>query len=138
MREPLLNIANVRWRTIAGIDFQQVYPYVMVAKPDRLRTLWVWLRKDRDTNRWEAYVATPGAALGAPIASDASAVGALAVVMALPQWSEEVTFKPTRQVSTPAWSYPSGRSYRRRPGDYPDRGTAHDSRWDLPAGRYRG
>lgn len=131
MRKPILNLANVQWRTIAGIDFQQVEPYVMVAKPDHMRSVWVWLRRDRGASRWDAYVVPAGGRVGAPIASDASAQGALAVVMALPEWSREVVFKPTRQVVTPEWSYPEeGRSYKHRPGSYADRGTAHDSRWD--------
>lgn len=132
MRTPLINgVAAVRWRTLNGIDFQLVAPYVMVAKPDHHRAVWVWLRKDQDTHTWHAHVTAAGAPAGHPVARDASASGALEVAMSLPIWSTAVKFKPTRQVPAKVWSYPEGRSYKRRPGDYPDRTTAHDSRWDT-------
>src|SRR5688572_5860077 len=131
MRKPILNLPNEQWQTIAGIDFQKVAPFVMVAKPDHMRSVWVWLRKEPGASRWDAYVGPAGAPVKAPVASEESGQGALAVVMALPEWSREVTFRPTRQVVTPAWSYPpEERSYKHRPGSYADRSTAHDSRWD--------
>jgi len=133
MRTPIVNTANVRWRTMVGIDFQVLAPYVMVAKPDRRYAVWVWLRKE--AGRWEAYLGPAGAPAKAPIARDASATGALAVAMASPQWERMVPSKPTNPVPVPTWSYPEGTSYRRRPGDYPDRATAFDARWDLPAGQ---
>jgi hypothetical protein len=137
MRTPIVNANVVRWRTIEGIDFQQIAPYTLVAKPDRMRALWVWLRKERGASTWQAYVGAPGAPLRAPIASDRSATGALAVAMGLPVWSKPVRFVPTNPVPVPQWSYPEGGSYKRSPGHYKDRPTAHDASWDLPAARYR-
>jgi hypothetical protein len=131
MRTPIVNAANVSWRAIGGIDFQVIAPYVLVAKPNQLRSTWVWLRKERGAQVWEAYVTPAGAPAEHPVALDASAAGALAIAMALPLWDEEVDFKPTAPVPTPVWSYPEARrSYRHWPGDYADRATAHDSRWD--------
>lgn len=137
MRVPIVNLANVRWRTLEGIDFQVIAPYVMVAKPDRMRATWVWLRKDRETGTWEAYVGPAGKPATAPIARDRSATGALAVAMASPEWDKKVKFRPSKPVTIPNWEYPESRSYKRRPGDYPERATAHDPRWDLSAERYR-
>lgn len=136
MRTPIINTANVSWRGIGGIDFQVIAPYVLLAKPNQLRPTWVWLRKEAGV--WEAYVTPAGAPATQAVARDASAAGALAVAMALPLWDEHVDFHPTTPVRAPAWSYPPAQhSYRHRPGHYTDRATAHDPRWDLPAGHTR-
>jgi hypothetical protein len=132
MRTPIINTAMVTWRAIGGIDFQVIAPCVLLARPDQLRTTWVWLRKTRE-GVWEAYVTPAGAPARHPVARDRSAAGALAVAMALPLWSEHVDFRPARPSRVPQWSYPPAhRSYRHRGGYYTDRATAHDPRWDLP------
>lgn len=137
MRTPIINTANVAWRSVGGIDFQVIAPYVLLAKPNQLRPTWVWLRKERE-GVWEAYVTPAGAPATHAVARDASAAGALAVAMALPLWEEEVDFKPAAPTPVPVWSYPSERpSYRYPAGYYDDRGTAHDRRWDLLARRAR-
>lgn len=131
MRRQIVSAANVSWRTIAGVDFQVIGPYVMVAKPDPFRSTWVWLRKDGGVSAsWEVFVTPAGAPAKSPVAIDQSASGALAVAMLLPVWDTEVNFKPVAPMPEEKWEYPEERSYRRRFGDYPDRTTAYDSRWD--------
>ena len=104
MRVPVIATARVEWRTISGVDFQVIAPYVMVAKPDRYRAVWVWLRKEQ--GKWHAHVTAAGAPAGRPVATDRSALGALAVAMDLPVWSQHVQLTPVLVTKIEEWSYP--------------------------------
>lgn len=118
------------WRTIGGVDFQQVKPYVLVGAPDPERAhLLVWLAKSGDV--WRARIAHGDRVLASR--SRPSAQSALEAILRCPAWlavpERVMDWAPLPDVDP----YPTNHA-RTPAGWYPDRPTAHDARWDSRTG----
>lgn len=137
MRQPLVTGFPARhavWRHIGGQDFQQVRPYTLVAQPDPARPdLLVWLTRlsQRDEPAlWSAVIVRGTTRLSEW--RGRSAGEAVRRVMACQTW----TTAPAPVVVAHGVArdpYPDN-EYRTPAGYYPDKGTAHDRRWDSPRG----
>jgi anti-sigma factor RsiW len=126
---------NAQWRTISGIDFQQLKPYAMAATPDPLRpALMLWLMRtqapgDGRPAQWTARVVRGTRTVAQYVGASAGTVVSDAV--AEHAWTRyAVTGASERHARDP---YPGNYSHTPA-GFYPDRPTAHDGRWDSPSG----